>query len=70
MIAKQLLKIGSIYRLYKLAQPTGTIFFIESLHGDVWKIVDSTADTGLLAERIIRWGVASDHTQALRLLNR
>lgn len=70
MIAKQLLQIGRIYRLHKLVQATGTIFFIESLHGDVWKIIDSTADVGLLADRVIKWGIASDHPQALRLLNR
>ena len=70
MIAKQLLQICSIYRLHKLVHPTGTIFFIESLYGAVWKRIYSTADTGLLADRIIKLGIANDHPQALRLLNR
>ena len=70
MKAKQIVKMGNIYRLYKLIQPTGIIFFIESLHDDAWKIIDSTADIGLLAARVVKWGIASDYQQALRLLNR
>lgn len=70
MTIKHICDIGKIYRLYKLILPTGVIYSIEALNDDVWRIIDSTADTGLLANRMIKWGLASDRDQALRLLNR
>ena len=70
MIIKHICDIGKVYRLNKLILPTGIIFTIDSLHNDDWQVIDSIADVGLLACRMIKWGLAANHEQALRMLNR